>query len=215
MNRTVAIVASVVLLHLAALWALHSGLLRRLVETVVPVALLSDMVTPPAPRADTPPAPAPSTPAARKPAPRPTAQPAPQLPATPDNNPSPNAPAAAAAPQGAVAAIGAPVAAEAVAPAAPARVELPSTDADYLNNPRPGYPAIARRLGITGRVLLEVMVSATGSPEKVALRDTSGNEQLDQAALDAVRGWRFVPARRGDMPVVATVLVPIRFELER
>ncbi|HWS05754.1 MAG TPA: energy transducer TonB, partial [Burkholderiaceae bacterium] len=98
MNRTVAIVASVVLLHLAALWALHTGLLRRLVETVVPVALLSDMVTPPAPRADTPPAPAPSTPAARKPAPRPTAQPAPQLPATPDNNPSPNAPAAAAAP---------------------------------------------------------------------------------------------------------------------
>ena len=70
MNRTVAIVASVVLLHLAALWALHTGLLRRLVETVVPVALLSDMVTPPAPRADTPPAPAPSTPAARKPAPR-------------------------------------------------------------------------------------------------------------------------------------------------
>ena len=91
----------------------------------------------------------------------------------------------------------------------------PVFDAASLNNPRPGYPSIARRLGITGRVLLEGMVSATGSPEKVALRDTSGNEQLDQAALDAVRGWRFVPARRGDTPVVATVLVPIRFELER
>ena len=65
MNRTVAIVASVVLLHIGALWALHSGLLRRVVETGVPVEVLSDLITPPAPRADVPPAPAPATPAAR------------------------------------------------------------------------------------------------------------------------------------------------------
>jgi protein TonB len=78
MNRTVVIVASVVLLHLGALWALHSGLLRRVVETVVPVEVLSDLITPPAPRADVPPAPAPATPAART-APRPAAKAAPQL----------------------------------------------------------------------------------------------------------------------------------------
>ena len=78
MNRTVVIVASVVLLHLGALWALHSGLLRRMVETVVPVEVLSDLITPPAPRADVPPAPAPATPAART-APRPAAKAAPQL----------------------------------------------------------------------------------------------------------------------------------------
>ena len=60
MNRTVVIVASVVLLHIGALWALHSGLLRRVVETVVPVEVLSDLITPPAPRADVPPAPAPA-----------------------------------------------------------------------------------------------------------------------------------------------------------
>ena len=41
MNRLVVIVGSVLLIHIGALWALHTGLLRRLVETVVPVALLS------------------------------------------------------------------------------------------------------------------------------------------------------------------------------
>jgi protein TonB len=97
MNRTVAIVASVVLLHLGALWALHSGLLRRTVETVVPIEVLSDLITPPAPRADVPPAPAPATPAARS-APRPAAQAAPQLQAAPDSQPSPNAPAAVTPP---------------------------------------------------------------------------------------------------------------------
>ena len=214
MNRTVAIVASVVLLHLAALWALHSGLLRRLVETVVPVALLSDMVTPPAPRADTPPAPAPSTPAARKPAPRPTAQPAPQLPATPDNNPSPNAPAAAAAPQRAVAAIGAPVAAEAVAPAAPARVELPSTDADYLNNPRPAYPPMSKRMGEQGKVVVRVLIGADGLPQKAEIRTSSSYERLDQAALATVMKWRYVPGKRAGVPEAMWFNVPIHFVLE-
>jgi len=37
---------------------------------------------------------------------------------------------------------------------------------------------------------------------------------LDHAARDTVRGWRFAPARRGDVPVPAWVLIPISFRLE-
>ena len=213
MNRTVAIVASVVLLHLAALWALHTGLLRRLVETVVPVALLSDLITPPAPRADVPPAPLPATPAART-ATRPAAQAAPHLQAAPDSQPSPNAPAAATAPQPAAAPIGAPVAAEAVAPAAPARVELPSTDADYLNNPRPAYPPLSKRMGEQGKVVVRVLIGADGLPQKADIRTSSGFERLDQAALATVMKWRYVPGKRAGAPEAMWFNVPINFVLE-
>ena len=49
LNRNVVIFGSVVLLHLAALWALHTGLLRRAVEVLVPVQLLAEIVEPPRP----------------------------------------------------------------------------------------------------------------------------------------------------------------------
>jgi len=213
MNRTVAIVASVVLLHIGALWALHSGLLRRVVETVVPVEVLSDLITPPTPRADVAPAPAPATPAART-APRPTAKAAPQLQAVPGSQPSPNAPAAVTAPQPAAAPIGAPVAAEAVAPAAPARVELPSTDADYLNNPRPAYPPLSKRMGEQGKVVVRVLIGADGLPQKADIRTSSGFERLDQAALATVMKWRYVPGKRAGAPEAMWFNVPINFVLE-
>lgn len=213
MNRTVAIVASVVLLHLGALWALHSGLLRRTVETVVPIEVLSDLITPPAPRADVPPTPAPATPAARS-APRPAAQAAPQLQAAPDSPPSPNAPAAVTTPQPAAAPIGAPVAAEAVAPAAPARVEPPSTDADYLNNPRPAYPPLSKRMGEQGKVVVRVLIGADGLPQKADIRTSSGFERLDQAALATVMKWRYVPGKRAGVPEAMWFNVPINFVLE-
>jgi len=213
MNRTVVIVASVVLLHIGALWALHSGLLRRVVETVVPVEVLSDLITPPAPRADVPPAPAPATPAART-ATRPAAQAAPHLQAAPDSQPSPNAPAVVTAPQPAAAPIGAPVAAEAVAPAAPARVELPSTDADYLNNPRPAYPPLSKRMGEQGKVVVRVLIGADGLPQKADIRTSSGFERLDQAALATVMKWRYVPGKRAGAPEAMWFNVPINFVLE-
>ena len=214
MNRLVVIVGSVLLIHIGALWALHTGLLRRLVENVVPVALISDMVTPPAPRADTPPAPAPSPPAARKTTPRPTVQPAPQLQATPDPTPSPNAPSGVVAPPATVAAIGAPATTEAVAPAAPARVELPSTDADYLNNPRPAYPPLSKRMGEQGKLVVRVLIGADGLPQKAEIRTSSGFERLDQAGLATVMKWRYVPGKRAGVPEAMWFNVPINFVLE-
>lgn len=101
----------------------------------------------------------------------------------------------------------------AAAPPPPAPVAPPRFDADYLNNPAPRYPALSRRLGEQGRVLLRVFVDAQGLPARVELRTSSGHERLDQIALDTVRQWKFVPARRGDQAVSAWVLVPISFSL--
>lgn len=61
---------------------------------------------------------------------------------------------------------------------------------------------------------MRVFVNAAGSADQVQIRNSSGHNLLDQAALNAVRRWRFVPARQGDQPVAAWVLVPITFTLE-
>jgi protein TonB len=101
-----------------------------------------------------------------------------------------------------------------VAPPAPAAIVKPRFDADYLDNPRPVYPALSRRMGEEGRVVLRVQVAANGHPADVALHASSGSPRLDQAALDTVRHWKFVPARRGDEAIAASVLVPIVFTLK-
>ena len=102
----------------------------------------------------------------------------------------------------------------AVAAPRPQPVEPPHFDVAYLNNPRPAYPPIARKMGLEGVVLLRVDVSAKGTPEKIVIAQTSGASLLDEAAMKAVQGWTFVPARRGDAPIAHPVEVPIRFQLK-
>jgi protein TonB len=89
----------------------------------------------------------------------------------------------------------------------------PQYSAAYLNNPRPDYPIMSRRLGEEGKVVLSVFVGTNGRPEKVELKSSSGFDRLDQAARDAVSQWQFIPARRGDEPVAAWVFVPVPFRL--
>jgi len=102
------------------------------------------------------------------------------------------------------------------APPAPTPVAVVAArfDADYLHNPKPVYPALARRMGEEGKVLLKVRVSAQGTALEVAVAKSSGFARLDAAASEAVARWRFVPARRGDEPVDSSVVVPITFALE-
>jgi protein TonB len=108
----------------------------------------------------------------------------------------------------------APAAVAAAAPPAPtAPVIPPSYQADYLNNPAPPYPALSRRLGEEGRVVLRVFVDESGAPAQVQIRTSSGHERLDGTALETVHKWKFVPARRGSQAVGAWVLVPISFYL--
>lgn len=112
-----------------------------------------------------------------------------------------------------------PVAAAPVTPAppAPAKAEIsvsaPRFDVDYLDNPAPVYPALAKRMGEEGKVMLRVHVEANGQPSRIEIRNSSGSPRLDQAAEQAVWRWKFVPAKRGNDAVAAWVVVPISFNL--
>jgi protein TonB len=100
------------------------------------------------------------------------------------------------------------------APPAPLPLTPPIFNADYLDNPAPVYPASSRRSGEQGRVILRVLVNANGGADEVQLRTSSGHLRLDETARDAVRRWKFVPAKRGAEAVPAWVLIPISFRLE-
>jgi protein TonB len=101
-----------------------------------------------------------------------------------------------------------------VAPPAPVQATQPRFDTDYLDNPKPPYPPLARRMGEEGRVVLRVRVTPDGAAGEVLLHASSGSPRLDDSALATVRRWKFVPARRGAEPVAAWVLVPIAFTLK-
>ncbi|MDD5384438.1 MAG: TonB family protein [Gallionella sp.] len=90
----------------------------------------------------------------------------------------------------------------------------PDYQAAYLNNPVPAYPMVARRMGWQGRVVLNVEVLASGLPGQVKLHQSSGHDVLDNAAMQAVRGWRFVAARQGGQMISKWFLVPIPFILK-
>ncbi len=96
----------------------------------------------------------------------------------------------------------------------PPPVIPPRFTADYLQNPAPAYPPLARRMHEQGRVLIRVLVSADGMPERIELKTSSGFPRLDQSALETIRNWKFVPARQGDQKIAAWVVVPIAFTLD-
>jgi protein TonB len=209
LDRNVAITGSVVVFHIAALWALQTGLMRRAVEIIVPVEMISELLSPPAPKVEpqpTAPAPQPVKRAVRESTP-------PLLPlAIPDARPSPNAPTGVPVAPTAPAAVAPPAAVP--APAAPAKLEPPSSQADYLHNPTPPYPSLSKRLGERGTVMLRVFVQADGTPQKAEVAQTSGFDRLDQAAVNGVMKWRFVPGKRAGVPEAGWCQVPVQFILE-
>lgn len=89
----------------------------------------------------------------------------------------------------------------------------PIFNAAYLHNPPPVYPPSARRKGVQGKVMLKVDVSKEGSAREVSVAHSSGSLLLDNAALGAVKRWRFVPAKQGSEIIEAQVLVPVEFKL--
>ncbi len=148
--------------------------------------------TPPQPKVHSKPSPAP-VPLAKEPSPTALTTQAP-----------PPAPVAEAAPAKA-----APVEAP-----APAPIVQPRFDAAYLNNPPPNYPTLSRRMNEQGKVFLRVHVQPSGLPDQVELKTSSGFPRLDNSAIEAVKHWRFVPAKQGNDAVAAWVVVPVAFNLE-
>lgn len=99
-----------------------------------------------------------------------------------------------------------------------APASAPTLDAEpkplSQNNPKPAYPLLAFKMKIQGKVILIVDVSESGSVNKVSVAESSGNESLDRSALDAVKNWKFTPARRNGVIVGQVVKVPITFSLK-
>ena len=101
------------------------------------------------------------------------------------------------------------------APAASQEITTaPLFDASYLNNPAPQYPAQAKRRGMEGAVMLNVLVTKAGAAESVTIEQSSGFAMLDNAAMEAVMRWKFTPVRRGNESIEAHILVPIEFKLK-
>ena len=186
--------------------------------------------------------PAPPAPAKRLTLPKPIAMPLPKIapkpepPARePDPTPPPTAPmptaapappAVASAPQTSSAPLGPGVSWIDTAPPAnggpPSSVASIPRDAGLTRvarptggyQVRPSYPSSARRLGVQGTTMLRVHVLDDGRVGDVDVEQSAGHRDLDQAAADAVRRWRFEPARRGDDAVAMWVRVPVEFRLK-
>ena len=211
MRRNAAIALAVVMLHVGFIYALYSGLLTRAVELVVPVVVLSQFIEPPAQKVVPPPSAQPSQ--IKKAVTKAPTAAAPLPMAINDPTPSPNAPTGTTTPQPAPA----PVATQAASPVASpvsSAVQLPSSDADYLQNPKPAYPAISRRLNEQGRTMVRVLIGADGQPQRAEIGKSSGFSRLDDAALASVMRWRYVPGKRGGVAETMWFNVPIDWVLE-
>jgi protein TonB len=99
-------------------------------------------------------------------------------------------------------------------PGAPAGEETPVFwKMKPLETRPPVYPPRCLRMGIEGTVRVRVLVGEDGRPQEVTIGKSSGESALDESAMDAVRQWRFEPAKRNGVPVRAWAIIPVEFKL--
>lgn len=80
---------------------------------------------------------------------------------------------------------------------------------------KPRYPESARRQGIEGTALLRFQVLTDGRIGEVLVERSAGHPDLDLAAVQAIKRWRFEPARRNHRAVAAWAVLPVEFRLKR
>ena len=100
-----------------------------------------------------------------------------------------------------------------VKPATPRAVTLSNgvTDGLMISKTPPVYPPIAKITGTTGTVVLAATISAGGTIEN--LRVLSGNQMLRQAAIDAVKTWRYRPYLLNKQPVAVETTIDVVFSM--
>ena len=96
---------------------------------------------------------------------------------------------------------------------AQADIQLPLSDADYLHNPRPLYPSTSQRFNEQGRTTVRVLIGANGLAERAEIAKSSGYKRLDDAAINTVMRWRYVPGKRGGVAEAMWFDVPINWTL--
>lgn len=85
--------------------------------------------------------------------------------------------------------------------------------ATVVRRVKPSYPALSRRMGEEGRVVLNVLVKADGTAGAVSVKRSSGFSRLDDAASSAVRVWRFEPYKIGGLAADHEYSVVVDFSL--
>lgn len=202
LNRNITIVSSVLLLHVLVLWAMQTGLLRRVAEAVVPAEILVEIMAVPAATPAAEPAPQPQPKAqAKSPTPQPV-QPTPAPTATPQPSPVPLAIAPTAAAPAATETAPTTVAATPTPASAgkdtnvqpiPSLTPRKPKNGDCTHEHRPRYPGLSERLGETGISIVEVQFGTNELPANVKVSKTSKFLRLDSAAVDAAWKWRCTP----------------------
>ena len=91
---------------------------------------------------------------------------------------------------------------------------MSASEVAYLSNPAPAYPPRALRAGQQGRVLVFVLIDTAGRPAQVSVSKSSGHALLDEAALSAVRGWRFRPQTENGSAIAVQVTIPVDFRIQ-
>lgn len=213
---------AVLLAHLALLWAIEQAWLEPapIIEEaqVILASVLVVSPTPPALQAKPQPRPKSVTPVAPQPRSTPAATPIPTASRPAEANPPTTvvAPVVAAASNAQATPVSpvSPTASLSVGKPAPASLVLPSSDADYLNNPPPAYPRMSKRMGEQGTVIVRVLIGLQGSAEQAEIRTSSGYDRLDKAALETVQRWRYSPGKRHGTPEAMWFNVPVHFVLE-
>lgn len=100
----------------------------------------------------------------------------------------------------------------AAAPAAPADSPAQLIPASAA---QPAYPDAERKAGVEGAVLLACTIGADGAVTKlVPEQEVAGHPAFTEAAIAAVRQWRFEAAREGGKAVACTVKIPVKFKLD-
>ena len=191
--------------HALAVYGIYSGLLHRVVQHAIPVAVMVRLL-------DTPPPPPEPVPL---PAVQELAPPELSVPTTVISIAPAQPVASVAAPAAPAAVAPGPAAASAVpgAGAAPAAPRTITTAVEYLKAPQPEYPAASRRVGEQGRVVLRVLVNDQGQAEQVLVQTSSGSARLDEAGRQAVLRAVFKPHLEDGRPVAVYVIVPLNFKL--
>ncbi len=86
-------------------------------------------------------------------------------------------------------------------------------EAPFLNNSYPKYPELAKRRGEEGQVLLQVTVGENGLAKEIKIAKSSSFKMLDLAAVEAIKKWQFVPAKKFGQAVTSSIIIPITFKL--
>lgn len=203
---------AIILLHIGFFYALQSGLIKQ-AAAAFPKEVFASFITPE--RAPEP------TPPKEQPKPQPKVVPvvkkSVQKPLPVIDKPSPTA-ITTAPPTPSEPVVAQPSAPAEPSPApvaaAPATPRTITSGVEYLQPPHPEYPAVAKRMGEEGQVVLRVLVNEKGRSERVEIQKSSGSARLDEAGRQAVQRALFKPYLENGKPLAVYAIVPIKFQLD-